>query len=179
MLRLRRVTKVKVFFLVFLVSSSSAFLILANLNLFEFSAAILEKGLFGATEDKSSGREDCFFCSTICSVFCMFWDKGKWKDKESIVGFLNCVSMHNFKKWWFLLQLDRLYLTGNCHDVFAKSVIHLRLKAISWSTSTLQQHLCKISMIFKPNLNVWNCFEKLTSWRLLKILFQSVPSSPS
>ena len=53
MLRLRRVTKVKVFFLVFLVSSSSAFLILANLNLFEFSAAILEKGLFGATEDKS------------------------------------------------------------------------------------------------------------------------------
>ena len=42
MLKLRRVTKVKVFFLVLVYVS-----ILANLNLFEFSAAILEKGQGG------------------------------------------------------------------------------------------------------------------------------------
>ena len=41
MLKLCRVTKVKVFFLVLVY-----ILILANFNLFEFSAAILEKGLF-------------------------------------------------------------------------------------------------------------------------------------
>ena len=44
MLKLGRITKVKVFFLVLV----DAF----NFDLFEFSAAILEKGLFGKNEAK-------------------------------------------------------------------------------------------------------------------------------
>ena len=52
MLKLCRVSKVKVFFLCWY-----TFLILANINLFEFSAAILEKGLllaFGMLTDISN-----------------------------------------------------------------------------------------------------------------------------
>ena len=45
MLKLGRVTKVKVLFLVLV-----SFLILAYSNVFEFSAAILEKGLYPSTD---------------------------------------------------------------------------------------------------------------------------------